>query len=82
MVLMARESTSETVGHAAGSQSRSRLAQPFFGGEIPEGKDYFDPPTVLENVAPGQPAYDDELVWIGRGVDQSKGRSRGYVSCK
>lgn len=31
------------------------------GGEIPDGKGYFYPPTVLENVAPGQPAYDDEL---------------------
>ncbi|NMT62884.1 NAD-dependent succinate-semialdehyde dehydrogenase [Marinobacter orientalis] len=31
------------------------------GGEIPEGKGYFYPATVLENVAPGQPAYDDEL---------------------
>ncbi len=31
------------------------------GGEIPAGKGYFYPPTVLENVAPGQPAYDDEL---------------------
>jgi len=31
------------------------------GGEMPEGKGYFYPPTVLENVAPGQPAYDDEL---------------------
>lgn len=31
------------------------------GGEIPKGKGYFYPPTVLENVAPGQPAYDDEL---------------------
>lgn len=31
------------------------------GGEIPEGKGYFYPPTVLENVTPGQPAYDDEL---------------------
>jgi len=28
---------------------------------MPEGKGYFYPPTVLENVAPGQPAYDDEL---------------------
>ncbi|OAB79562.1 NAD-dependent succinate-semialdehyde dehydrogenase [Cochleicola gelatinilyticus] len=31
------------------------------GGELPEGKGYFYPATVLENVAPGQPAYDDEL---------------------
>jgi len=31
------------------------------GGEIPDGKGFFYPATVLENVAPGQPAYDDEL---------------------
>jgi len=31
------------------------------GGQTPEGKGAFYPPTVLENVAPGQPAYDDEL---------------------
>ncbi|MGO1463063.1 MAG: NAD-dependent succinate-semialdehyde dehydrogenase [Marinobacter sp.] len=31
------------------------------GGEVPEGKGYFYPPTLLENVAPGQPAYDEEL---------------------
>lgn len=31
------------------------------GGEIPEGDGYFYPATVLEDVAPGQPAYDDEL---------------------
>jgi succinate-semialdehyde dehydrogenase/glutarate-semialdehyde dehydrogenase len=28
---------------------------------VPEGKGYFYPPTVLENVASGQPAYDEEL---------------------
>lgn len=31
------------------------------GGEIPEGKGFFYPATVLENVQPGQPAYEDEL---------------------
>jgi succinate-semialdehyde dehydrogenase / glutarate-semialdehyde dehydrogenase len=31
------------------------------GGEIPEGKGYYYPATVLENVKPGMPAYDDEL---------------------
>lgn len=31
------------------------------GGEIPEGKGSFYPATVLEDVAPGQPAYDEEL---------------------
>lgn len=31
------------------------------GGEIPDGKGYFYPSTVLSNVKPGQPAYDEEL---------------------
>lgn len=31
------------------------------GGEIPDGTGYFYPATVLGNVLPGQPAYDDEL---------------------
>lgn len=31
------------------------------GGEMPDGMGYYYPATVLENVKPGQPAYDDEL---------------------
>ncbi|SHG07361.1 succinate-semialdehyde dehydrogenase / glutarate-semialdehyde dehydrogenase [Salegentibacter echinorum] len=31
------------------------------GGKKPEGDGYFYPATVLANVKPGQPAYDDEL---------------------
>ncbi len=31
------------------------------GGEIPEGTGYYYPSTVLGDVHPGQPAYDDEL---------------------
>ena len=31
------------------------------GGEKPSGKGAFYPVTVLDNVSPGQPAYDDEL---------------------
>lgn len=31
------------------------------GGEIPDGEGYFYPATVLENVQPGQPAYEDEF---------------------
>ncbi|CAN0366797.1 unnamed protein product [Ectocarpus sp. 12 AP-2014] len=31
------------------------------GGEKPSGKGAFYPVTVLDNVTPGQPAYDDEL---------------------
>lgn len=32
-----------------------------FGGEIPDGPGYFYPSTVLENVKPSMPAYDEEL---------------------
>lgn len=31
------------------------------GGEIPDRTGYYYPATVLSDVAPGQPAYDDEL---------------------
>jgi len=31
------------------------------GGEIPSGPGAYYPPTVLSNVKPGMPAYDDEL---------------------
>ncbi len=31
------------------------------GGRIPEGNGAYYPPTVLANVAPGMPAYDEEL---------------------
>ncbi len=31
------------------------------GGKIPEMKGYYYPPTVLTNVQPGMPAYNDEL---------------------
>lgn len=42
-------------------KSVERGAVRLCGGEIPEGKGYFYPATVLDNVTPGQPAYDDEL---------------------
>ncbi len=31
------------------------------GGKVPSGKGFFYPSTVLADVKPGQPAYDDEL---------------------
>ncbi|WP_413693183.1 NAD-dependent succinate-semialdehyde dehydrogenase [Psychromonas sp. KJ10-2] len=31
------------------------------GCEVPEGKGFFYPASILENVSPGMPAYDDEL---------------------
>ena len=36
-------------------------AEIVLGGEIPIRKGAFYPPTILENVKPGMPAYDDEL---------------------
>ncbi|HCE58427.1 MAG TPA: succinate-semialdehyde dehydrogenase [Prolixibacteraceae bacterium] len=36
-------------------------AEIVLGGEIPNLKGAFYPPTILENVKPGMPAYDDEL---------------------
>ncbi len=36
-------------------------AEVIIGGEIPLRKGAFYPPTILENVKPGMPAYDEEL---------------------
>ncbi|QDC10843.1 NAD-dependent succinate-semialdehyde dehydrogenase [Oceanicola sp. D3] len=42
-------------------QSVNNGAKLLTGGEIPDGKGAWYHPTVLVDVAPGQPAYDDEL---------------------
>ncbi len=36
-------------------------AEVILGGEIPHRKGAFYPPTILENIHPGMPAYDEEL---------------------
>ncbi len=41
--------------------SVARGARLLLGGEVPEGAGAFYPPTVLANVRPGMPAYDEEL---------------------
>lgn len=41
--------------------SVSKGAEVILGGEIPHRKGAFYPPTILENVKPGMPAYDQEL---------------------
>jgi succinate-semialdehyde dehydrogenase/glutarate-semialdehyde dehydrogenase len=41
--------------------SVSKGAKILLGGEIPQGKGSFYPPTVLGNVTKGMPAYDEEL---------------------
>lgn len=57
---MARADLREDL-HKQVLQSIKKGATCALGGELPEGKGFYYPPTVLENVAPGMPAYDDEL---------------------
>jgi succinate-semialdehyde dehydrogenase/glutarate-semialdehyde dehydrogenase len=42
-------------------QSVEKGAGLLLGGEVPKGKGFFYPPTVLTNVRRGMPAYDEEL---------------------
>lgn len=47
--------------HAQVRASVGRGARLLLGGEVPPGPGAFYPPTVLAGVAPGMPAYDEEL---------------------
>ena len=47
--------------HRQVTESVARGARIVLGGEIPPGPGAFYPPTVLTHVAPGMPAYEDEL---------------------
>ncbi|MBF4984515.1 NAD-dependent succinate-semialdehyde dehydrogenase [Nonlabens mediterrranea] len=57
---MARKDLREKI-HNQVEESVEKGAEVLCGGEIPEGDGYYYPSTVLGNVTPGQPAYDDEL---------------------
>ncbi|GEQ86417.1 succinate-semialdehyde dehydrogenase [Patiriisocius marinistellae] len=57
---MARKDLREKI-HSQVEESVKNGATITVGGKIPDGKGLYYPATVLENVAPGQPAYDDEL---------------------
>lgn len=57
---MARDDLRETL-HEQVRKSVEKGAKIATGGQMPEGTGYFYPATVLTDVAPGQPAYDDEL---------------------
>lgn len=46
--------------HAQVQESERRGAKVVLGGEIPSGPGAFYPATVLDNVGPGMPAYDEE----------------------
>jgi succinate-semialdehyde dehydrogenase/glutarate-semialdehyde dehydrogenase len=47
--------------HRQVTQSVDNGARRLLGGEIPQGKGAFYPPTVLTDVRQGMPAYDEEL---------------------
>ena len=47
--------------HQQVRRSVERGAKLLLGGELPRGPGSFYPPSVLADVAPGQPAYEDEL---------------------
>ncbi|MTI20451.1 NAD-dependent succinate-semialdehyde dehydrogenase [Fulvivirga sp. RKSG066] len=57
---MARKDLQEKL-HEQLRESVKNGAEVLIGGEMPKGKGFFYPATVLDNVKPGQPAYDDEL---------------------
>ena len=57
---MARKDLREKL-HDQVIKSFEKGAQVLCGGKIPDDEGYFYPSTVLENVKPGQPAYNDEL---------------------
>jgi succinate-semialdehyde dehydrogenase/glutarate-semialdehyde dehydrogenase len=47
--------------HNQVEESIAQGARCLLGGEIPEGKGAFYPPTILTDVKKGMPAYDDEM---------------------
>lgn len=57
---MARKDLREKL-HDQLQESVKNGAEVLCGGQLPEGDGYYYPATVLGNVKPGQPAYDDEL---------------------
>ncbi len=57
---MAREDLREKI-HQQVQESVDAGANVVIGGEIPEQTGFFYPATLIENLSPGMPAYDDEL---------------------
>ena len=57
---MARHDLRDEV-HGQVVKSVSEGAELILGGHIPEGEGAYYPPTILVNVKPGMPAYDEEI---------------------
>ncbi len=56
---LARGDLRETL-HRQVTESLARGARLLLGGELPHGPGFYYPPTVLSEVAPGMPAYEQE----------------------
>lgn len=61
--------------HEQLTQSIAAGARVRLGGEVPESPGAFYPPTVLDQVAPGMPAYDEELFGPVAAVIEAKDES-------
>ncbi len=57
---LAREDLRDEL-HNQVSESVMKGAEIVMGGAVPDRKGAFYPPTILENVKPGMPAYEEEL---------------------
>ncbi len=57
---MARKDLREEL-HEQVEESVKKGAKILCGGKMPDGEGFFYPATVLDNLEPGMPAYDDEL---------------------
>lgn len=58
--------------HKQVCESVEKGARLVVGGEIPDRKGWFYPATVLADVSPGQPAYDDELFGPAASIIKAK----------
>ena len=58
--------------HDQVEKSVAKGARVLTGGQIPERTGWFYPATVLVDVAPGQPAYDDELFGPAASIIRAK----------
>lgn len=68
---LAREDLRETL-HEQVQESIEKGAKCLLGGKLPDTEGYFYPSTVLENIKPGMPAYDDELFGPVAGLFRAK----------
>ncbi|OGT51282.1 MAG: succinate-semialdehyde dehydrogenase [Gammaproteobacteria bacterium RIFCSPHIGHO2_12_FULL_42_13] len=57
---MARADLRETV-HKQVQECIEKGAELVMGGEMVSGSGFFYPPTILKNIKPGMPAFDDEI---------------------